>query len=400
MAGRGTDIVLGGKMSADADAAEKDAWQVRHNEAIKAGGLHIIGTERHESRRIDNQLRGRSGRQGDPGSTRFYLSLKDNLMRIFISDNISALLSKLGLRDGEALTHSLVTRAVENAQRKVEGHNFDVRKQLLEFDDVANDQRKVIYQQRNELLEVEDIQGVIQAIQEDVVNAIISEYMPPQSFEEQWDILGLMEVLERDFGLKLDIKGWLDHEKEVHEEVIRKRILAEFSKVHEAKEQEIGNAAMRHLEKSVMLSVLDSQWREHLAAMDYMRQSIHLRGYAQKDPKQEYKREAFTLFSDMLDSTKREVISVLTRVQFRSESDVEAIDQQWREHEPKQLQFTHADAPSVTAVPAELANAENIDPSEAGRATTYTRNNPKIGRNDACPCGSQKKYKQCHGRLA
>jgi preprotein translocase subunit SecA len=409
MAGRGTDIVLGGKLSLEADEAEKHAWQARHDEAINAGGLHIIGTERHESRRIDNQLRGRSGRQGDPGTTRFYLSLQDNLMRIFISENISALLSKLGLKDGEVLTHPWITRAVENAQRKVEGHNFDIRKQLLEFDDVANDQRKVVYQQRNELLETIDVKETIQMVLEDVANAIVSEYIPPESFEEQWDLSGLMQILEVDYGLKLETAQWL--EKDFHDGLVRERILDEFVKTHKSKETEIGPAAMRHLEKSIMLSVLDAQWREHLAAMDYMRQSIHLRGYAQKDPKQEYKREAFALFADMLEHIKRETISMLMRVQFKTESDVEAIDQQWREHEPQNLQFTHADAPLLVVAPAKAAekekrmqeNAALLDSPEIVSSeipmTPYTRQQPKVGRNDPCPCGSGQKYKQCHGRL-
>ncbi len=399
MAGRGTDIVLGGKLAGDVSASEKALWQQRHAEAIAAGGLHIIGTERHESRRIDNQLRGRSGRQGDPGSTQFYLSLKDNLMRIFISDNISALLSKLGLKDGEVLMHPWVTRAVENAQRKVEGHNFDVRKQLLEFDDVANDQRKVIYSQRNDLLEIPDIKDIITAIREDVVNAEVSHYILPGSFEEQWDIEGLESTLERDYGLKLDIKGWLEREKDLHEEALKQRILDEIIVVSEAKEKMVGSEAMRHLEKSVMLSVLDSQWREHLAAMDYMRQSIHLRGYAQKDPKQEYKREAFTLFSDMLEGIKRETISILTRVQFKTETDIDAIDQQRREQEPQNLQFMHADAPSVIAT-KESASGHTAEDTDASPMVPYIRQDAKTGRNDPCPCGSGKKYKQCHGRLA
>ncbi len=393
MAGRGTDIVLGGKLGAEASDEDQQTWQSRHDEVIKAGGLHIIGTERHESRRIDNQLRGRSARQGDPGSTRFYLSLKDNLMRIFISDNISGLLSKLGLKDGEVLTHPWVSRAVENAQRKVEGHNFDIRKQLLEFDDVANDQRKVIYHQRNDLLEVADVREIILAIREDVVNAVVSEYIPPESFEEQWDVPGLEQTLERDFGLKLDMTGWLEADRNLHEALLRERILSEFVKIYEAKEAEVGAQAIRHLEKSVMLSVLDTQWREHLAAMDYMRQSIHLRGYAQKDPKQEYKREAFALFTEMLENIKRDTIAMLTRVQFRSESDINAIDQQRREHEPQNLQFTHADASLVSS-------SEPSPNSGAVVAMPVTRQEAKIGRNDACPCGSGKKYKTCHGRLA
>ncbi len=399
MAGRGTDIVLGGKLEFAMDASEEEqtAWQERHNQVVAAGGLHIIGTERHESRRIDNQLRGRSGRQGDPGSTRFYLSVKDNLMRIFISDNVSALLSKLGLKDGESLTHPWVTRAVENAQRKVEGHNFDIRKQLLEFDDVANDQRKVIYQQRNELMETENISETIHAIREDVVNAVITEYIPLQSLEEQWDIPGLMQTLEHDFGLKLDIATWLETESDLHEESLRQRILEEFIKVHQEKEEQIGAEAMRHLEKTVMLNVLDSQWKEHLSTMDYMRQSIHLRGYAQKDPKQEYKREAFVLFSDMLERIKREVIALITKIQLRAVSDIEAIDQQWRNQEPKDLHFNHADAPGI--IEEEQEEMNDALEAAAGVVTPYTRQVPKVGRNEACPCGSQKKYKQCHGRL-
>lgn len=406
MAGRGTDIVLGGRLDLEADDAETKAWQQRHNEAIEAGGLHIIGTERHESRRIDNQLRGRSARQGDPGTTRFYLSLKDNLMRIFIADNISALLGRLGLKDGEVLTHPFVTRSIEKAQRKVEGHNFDIRKQLLEFDDVANDQRKVIYEQRNELLEEQDISVIVKAIREDVVNGAISEFVPLQSFEEQWDIPGLMQMLERDFGLKLPIDQWLKTEKDLHEESLRQKILDEFIRIFEAKEAEIGASQMRHLEKSIMLSVLDNQWREHLSSMDYMRQSIHLRGYAQKDPKQEYKREAFALFSDMLEHFKRETVQILTRVQFKNESDIAAIDNQRREHEPQNLQFIHAQAPELTAVaaqaPGQMAEqgADEEVQGEPARVSPYTRETPKVGRNDACPCGSGKKYKSCHGKLA
>ncbi len=397
MAGRGTDIVLGGKLALEASEEEKTAWQERHQMAIQAGGLHIIGTERHESRRIDNQLRGRSGRQGDPGSTRFYLSLKDNLMRIFISDNISGLLNKLGLKDGESLTHPWVSRAVENAQRKVEGHNFDIRKQLLDFDNVANDQRKVIYQQRKELLESKDIQEIIEAIRDDVVRILVDQYIPAESFEEQWDINGLELTLEQDFGVKLTIAKWLESEKDLSEEAIKERILKEIAEVHAAKEAQIGQNAMRHLEKSIMLSVLDTQWREHLAAMDYMRQSIHLRGYAQKDPKQEYKREAFTLFTDMLENTKRETIRIITQVQFRTESDIEAIDQQRREQD-QNLQFTHAEAPPVLSQPQNDENA--VEESAENRPLPFTRQEPKIGRNDICPCGSGRKFKQCHGKLS
>jgi len=418
MAGRGTDIVLGGKYNAE-DETGLDAWQERHNKVVAAGGLHIIGTERHESRRIDNQLRGRSGRQGDPGSTRFYLSLHDNLMRIFISENIAALLSKLGLKDGEALTHPWVTRAVENAQKKVEGHNFDMRKQLLEYDDVANDQRHVLYHQRNSLLEATDVADVIEDIREDVVMALVSEYIPPQSLEEQWDIAGLTQVLNRDFGLKCDIAKWLEEDTSLDEENLRKRLALEVKSLHEAKEREIGVESFRQIEKTLMLTVLDNHWREHLAMMDYLRHSIHLRGYAQKDPKQEYKRESFVLFSDMLDLVKREVIKLLTRVQIRTENDVEAFDKQWREHEPRHLQYTHADAPNLVEDLKAKQLAQNQAAQNQGfeegaefqkgseyqtenpeaSPEPFVRDAPKVGRNEACPCGSGKKYKQCHGKL-
>lgn len=414
MAGRGTDIVLGGKLSMDASDQEVQEWKVRHNAVVTAGGLHIVGTERHESRRIDNQLRGRSARQGDPGSTRFYLSLQDNLMRIFISDNISSLLSKLGLKDGEALTHPWVTRAVENAQKKVEGHNFDIRKQLLEFDDVANDQRRVIYHQRNELLESNDISAVIQTVREDVVERLVSEYIPPDSLEEQWDVPALMNSLEHDFGLKLNVDKWLLEDPNLQGEMLIDKILQEFVRIHQEKEKQIGDIHMRHLEKTMMLTVLDTEWKDHLITMDYMRQSIHLRGYAQKDPKQEYKREAYILFTDLLENVKREVIALLTRVQFKTESDVEAFDRQWRENEPRELQFTHADAPAITQggatsgsmgsgahemVLEEEAAAGAMGGSAASGGTPYTRQMPKVGRNDPCPCGSGQKFKQCHGKL-
>ncbi|MBP6103471.1 MAG: preprotein translocase subunit SecA [Gammaproteobacteria bacterium] len=401
MAGRGTDIVLGGKLALDADPAEKEAWKQRHQAVIEAGGLHIIGTERHESRRIDNQLRGRSGRQGDPGSTRFYLSLQDNLIRIFVSDNISGLLRKLGLKDGEVLTHPWVTRAVENAQRKVEGHNFDIRKQLLEFDDVANDQRRIIYQQRNELLEAADISPMVQAVLESVIEAVVTEYVPLGSFEEQWDVQGLMRTLERDYGLSLAIDAWLEQDASLDSDALHRRILNAFRQVLQSKESEMGVGPMRHLEKTVFLSATDLAWRGHLAEMEAMRQSIHLRGYAQKDPKQEYKREAFLLFTDMLETIKRESISTLMRVQIKSQSDVETIEQQWREHEPKNLQYTHAELPAATSASAsaQAANTDVATPNAEAQSSPYTREGVKIGRNDECPCGSKRKYKQCHGRL-
>ncbi len=400
MAGRGTDIVLGGKLALEADDTEKEAWKARHQAVVNAGGLHIIGTERHESRRIDNQLRGRSGRQGDPGSTRFYLSLQDNLIRIFVSDNISALLRKLGLKDGEVLTHPWVTRAVENAQRKVEGHNFDIRKQLLEFDDVANDQRRIMYQQRNELLETPDISKMVQGMLETVVKAMIAESIPPGSFEEQWDVEGLMRALEREQGVSLDVGTWLEQDPSLDQDGLCVRIQNVFKQVLQDKEAEIGPQAMRHLEKTVLLSASDLAWRAHLAEMESMRQSIHLRGYAQKDPKQEYKREAFLLFTQMLETIQRESISMLMRVQIKSQSDVEAVDQQWREHEPKNVQYTHAASPSVISPTIEAEQqAASGGNDVAGTAVPYARQGVKVGRNDECPCGSKRKYKHCHGRL-
>ncbi|EHC75559.1 Protein export cytoplasm protein SecA, partial [Salmonella enterica subsp. enterica serovar Minnesota str. A4-603] len=410
MAGRGTDIMLGGSWQAEVAALEapteeqiaqiKADWQVRHDAVLAAGGLHIIGTERHESRRIDNQLRGRSGRQGDPGSSRFYLSMEDALMRIFASDRVSGMMRKLGMKPGEAIEHPWVTKAIANAQRKVESRNFDIRKQLLEYDDVANDQRRAIYTQRNELLDVSDVSDTINSIREDVFKATIDAYIPPQSLEEMWDIPGLQERLKNDFDLELPIAEWLDKEPELHEETLRERILAQSIEVYQRKEEVVGAEMMRHLEvvgaemmrlmrhfeKGVMLQTLDSLWKEHLAAMDYLRQGIHLRGYAQKDPKQEYKRESFAMFAAMLESLKYEVISTLSKVQVRMPEEVEAMEMQRREEAERlaqMQQLSHQD--DDTAVAADLA------------AQTGER---KIGRNDPCPCGSGKKYKQCHGRLS
>ena len=405
MAGRGTDIVLGGSLEAELAALpEADEqkiqqvraqWQKRHEEVVASGGLHIVGTERHESRRIDNQLRGRSGRQGDPGSTRFYLSLEDNLMRIFASDRVSAIMQKLGMTEGEAIEHPWVSKAIENAQRKVEGHNFDIRKQLLEYDDVANDQRKVIYEQRNELMETNDVSATIQAIRNDVVTAVIDQFIPPQSLDEQWDIPGLQTALEADFGLRLDIAGWLHADDTLHEEILRKRILDELEKLYRNKEAVAGATVMRHFEKAVMLQVLDTHWKEHLAAMDHLRQGIHLRGYAQKNPKQEYKREAFEMFGMMLEKIKREVISLLSKVQVRAEEDVQAVEEQRRVHAP--MRFEHAEV-------AAMANAQGAEegaaPGSAEQHEPFVRGGRKIGRNEPCPCGSGQKYKNCHGKLA
>ncbi len=396
MAGRGTDIVLGGNIDIDLAAVAGDKekeqgiraqWQKVHDQVLSSGGLHVIGTERHESRRIDNQLRGRSGRQGDAGSSRFYLSLEDNLLRIFGSDRVSGLMQKLGMQPGEAIEHPWVSRAIENAQRKVESRNFDIRKQLLEYDDVANDQRKVIYEQRNRLMEVDDISDSITEIRRDVVDELVSNSIPPQSLEEQWNIPELEENLAREFDLRLPIAQWLKEDSTLHEEQLRARILAELERVHAAKSATVGPEVMRNFEKAVMLQVLDAQWKDHLAAMDHLREGIHLRGYAQQDPKQEYKREAFELFSSMLDRIKREVISLVTRVEVREPDDVALLEAQ-RQH-PGQMHFEH---PSVQSEPDDQEVA--VAPQQP-----VVRTQPKIGRNDPCPCGSGKKYKQCHGKL-
>ncbi|CAI1741202.1 preprotein translocase subunit SecA [Serratia marcescens] len=396
MAGRGTDIVLGGSWQAEVALLEepteeqieaiKAAWKVRHDAVLAAGGLHIIGTERHESRRIDNQLRGRSGRQGDAGSSRFYLSMEDALMRIFASDRVSGMMRKLGMKEGEAIEHPWVTKAIANAQRKVESRNFDIRKQLLEYDDVANDQRRAIYSQRNELLDVSDVSETIASIREDVFKSTIDNYITPQSLEEEWDIQGLEERLKNDFDLEMPIAQWLDKEPELHEETLRERILENAKEQYLRKEDVVGSEMMRNFEKGVMLQTLDSLWKEHLAAMDYLRQGIHLRGYAQKDPKQEYKRESFNMFATMLESLKYEVISVLSKVQVRMPEEVEALEQQRREEAERLAQHQQLSHHDENALVTEDPNA----PATAER---------KVGRNDPCPCGSGKKYKQCHGRL-
>ncbi|MGK4474553.1 preprotein translocase subunit SecA [Aeromonas molluscorum] len=399
MAGRGTDIVLGGNWQAeiaqldnpsDAQISEiKAAWQVRHDAVLAAGGLHIIGTERHESRRIDNQLRGRSGRQGDPGSSRFYLSMEDQLMRIFASDRVTGMMKKLGMEEGEAIEHPWVTKAIENAQRKVEGRNFDIRKNLLEFDDVANDQRKVVYEQRNELLETNDISETIHIIRDDVYGAVIDEYIPPQSLEEMWDVPGLEIRLAADFGLVLPIQQWLRDDDKLYEEKLRERILDEANQLYARKEELVGVDVLRNFEKAVMLQTLDGLWKEHLAAMDHLRQGIHLRGYAQKNPKQEYKRESFDLFTQMLETLKRDVVSILSRVQVQ-ERDVEVMEEQQRQQaEAAPRTYTHATADDQLADEGEETSAQ----------TTFVRDEQKIGRNDPCPCGSGKKYKHCHGQL-
>ena len=398
MAGRGTDIVLGGNLEAELDALEnkndaeinniRNEWQKRHDQVIASGGLHIIGTERHESRRIDNQLRGRSGRQGDPGSGRFYLSLEDNLMRIFASDRITAIMQKLGMEDSEAIESTLVSKAIENAQRKVEAHNFDIRKHLLEFDDVANDQRKVIYQQRNDLLEEEDISENIHLIREDVVNQIIDTYMPPGSIDEMWDIDGLSGALERELGLTIDIADWLEKNSALHMESIREKIIDFSHNSANEKEQIVGSDIMRRLEKQVMLDILDRHWKDHLIAMDQLRQGIHLRSYAAKNPKQEYKREAFDLFVVMLNNIKLDLVRFLSKVQVRSEQDIDAAEHQHKL--PENIKYNHPAA----------QNALSNDTNESTTPEPYVRGQRKIGRNELCPCGSGKKYKHCHGRLS
>ena len=402
MAGRGTDIVLGGNLEAELSALGDqfdDAmrervtaeWQARHDAVIDAGGLHILGTERHESRRIDNQLRGRSGRQGDPGVSRFYLSLEDNLMRIFASDRVKSFMQALGMERGEAIEHRMVSNAIEKAQRKVEGRNFDIRKQLLEYDDVANDQRQIIYRQRDELLSDEDIGETITAIRSDVVNEAIDGFIPPMSVEEQWDVPGLERQLETEFGLALPVSRWLDEDDGLHEETLRARIVAEVQGAYDAKAAGIGSG-MRQLEKQIMLQVLDTLWKEHLQVMDQLRQGIHLRAYANKNPKQEYKRESFALFEGLLQRLKYEVIRFLSHVQVQRSDEAAAIEEQRRREAAKQqMAFEHADASSVNATPDSDSSPAQPQP--------VTRSQPKVGRNDPCPCGSGKKYKQCHGAL-
>ena len=403
MAGRGTDIVLGGNLDAELAALGEDAteeqqeqvrrsWQERHEKVIASGGLHVIGSERHESRRVDNQLRGRSGRQGDPGSTRFYLSLQDDLMRIFASDRVAGLMQKLGMGEGEAIEHPWVTRSIENAQKKVEGRNFDIRKEILAYDDVANDQRKVIYEQRNELMASEDISGIINEIRRDVVNAVITQYIPPKTMEEQWDIKGLEDHLRDEFNVDIPIAKMLEEDASLHEENLREKIVEIIAEKYKEKESALSPDVMRHFEKSVMLQVLDNSWKEHLAAMDHLRQGIHFRGYAQKDPKQEYKREAFDMFRSLLDHIKYEVIGILSKVQVAQEEDVQAIDEQ--RQAPQEMHFEHAEASALS-----VDEPEERVTSKPEQQQPFVRGDKKVGRNEPCPCGSGKKYKHCHGKL-
>jgi preprotein translocase subunit SecA len=423
MAGRGTDIVLGGnpdpeiqaiKADEALDASEKErrvaevraSWQKLHDQVVGAGGLHIIGSERHESRRIDNQLRGRSGRQGDPGSSRFFLSFEDPLLKIFAGERLQAIMRSLKIPEGEAIEARMVSRSIENAQRKVEARNFDIRKQLLEFDDVANDQRKVIYAQRNELLETEDISQTIRSIRADVIGTTVQEFVPANSVEEQWDLSGLEKKLESDFYLAAPVGEWVKADDTLDAEKIAERMIEVAGKSYDEKFGPVDPPAMHHYERAVMLQSIDQHWREHLAALDYLRQGIHLRGYAQKQPKQEYKREAFELFGGMLDSIKREVTRHLMAVQIRSQEQIEEADRKAEEaaRALKNVQYQHAD-PQGGLAPDEDAEPRSADAVLAAAAPAATvepfvRSTSKVGRNDPCPCGSGKKYKQCHGRLA
>ncbi|MDH5977563.1 preprotein translocase subunit SecA [Vibrio splendidus] len=401
MAGRGTDIVLGGSWQAQIEKLDnptkeqidkiKADWRVIHDTVLESGGLHIIGTERHESRRIDNQLRGRSGRQGDAGSSRFYLSMEDSLLRIFTSDRMAGLIQS-GMDEGEAIESKMLSRSIEKAQRKVEGRNFDIRKQLLEYDDVANDQRKVVYELRDELMSSDDISEMIEHNREDVLASVIDEYIAPQSLEDMWDIAGLQDRLKNDFDLDFDIQGWLDEDDKLYEEALRERILGMAVDSYKQKEEVVGAQVLRNFEKSVMLQTLDGLWKEHLAAMDHLRQGIHLRGYAQKNPKQEYKRESFELFEGLLDVLKTDVVTILSKVRVQQQEEVEKMEAQ------RQAQAEQA----ARRAQAQHATAENQladDEADAASPQTVVRDERKVGRNEPCPCGSGKKYKQCHGKI-
>ena len=406
MAGRGTDIVLGGSWEAEVDKLDqadeakieklKVDWQTRHDRVIEAGGLHIVGTERHESRRIDNQLRGRSGRQGDPGSSRFYLSIEDNLMRIFASDRVRSIMQSIGLEQGEAIEHRMVNNAIEKAQRKVEGHNFDIRKNLLEFDNVSNDQRQVIYQQRRDLMATEDISDMIEGIREEIVYDVISEYIPPQSIEEQWDIEGLEQALGSEFASRQPLRSWLEDDDSLNEDSLSLKILQQVEQEYAAKERDWSahGVDMRLVEKQIMLQILDQRWKEHLAAMDYLRQSIQLRAYAQKQPKQEYKRESFELFQELLYNIRRDVVKLLSRVQIELPDAAEEAERRRREEAAKRMRFSHAASSA-------LADGDTPQVQQDGnKPQTFVRSERKIGRNESCPCGSGKKFKHCHGKAA
>ncbi|MFT6791789.1 MAG: preprotein translocase subunit SecA [Cellvibrionaceae bacterium] len=400
MAGRGTDIVLGGNLEAELAALEnpteqevsevKANWQERQKRVLEAGGLHILCTERHESRRIDNQLRGRAGRQGDPGLSRFYLSMEDNLMRLFMSDRVRGFMQSLGMDKGEAIEHKMVTNAIEKAQRKVEGRNFDIRKQLLEFDDVANDQRQVVYNQRNDLLEATSIRDVVNNIRRDVVNNIVDGYIPPQSMEEQWDIPALQQLIQSEYDVNLSIQQWLDEDDKLHEETLREKILAEIQASYDAKCERL-DPTLLEIEKQVMLQILDIQWKEHLLNMDHLRQGINLRAYAQKNPKQEYKRESFELFQSMLETIKSETIRVLARVEPVADEKMEEMEAQRRIQQQRGVELKHAQSSALEETPTQADQTTAEQP--------YVRQDRKVGRNEPCPCGSGQKYKQCHGKL-
>ncbi|MBE0490265.1 MAG: preprotein translocase subunit SecA, partial [Halomonas sp.] len=406
MAGRGTDIMLGGNWEAEAAKLDnpspeqlerlKADWQERHDAVLAAGGLHVVGSERHESRRIDNQLRGRAGRQGDPGSTRFFLSLEDSLMRLFGSDRVQRMMKALGLERGEAIEHKMVSNAVERAQKKVESRNFDIRKQLLEYDDVANDQRRVIYEQRNEILAADEVAEAVAGIRQEVLDQAISDFVPPQSLPEQWDLPGLQDHLKAEFNLEAPLVQWAEEDERFHEEQLRERLQAMHLETYQAKVDEAGEALMRRFEKQVMLQVLDTRWKEHLQSMDHLRRGIHLRGYAQKNPKQEYKRESFELFQNLLTNIKADVTRILSHVQVRRPEEVDELERQRREalaRETATAASRHEDPDA--ADPAETQAA----PLPGADGRPVRREGPKVGRNDACPCGSGKKYKQCCGKL-
>ncbi len=406
MAGRGTDIVLGGNWEYEVAAMEnptdadveriKQEWAEQHNQVLEAGGLHIIGTERHESRRIDNQLRGRAGRQGDPGSSRFFLSLEDNLMRIFAPDRVKSLMQAMGMKKGEAIEHRMVTNAIEKSQRKVEGRNFDMRKTLLEYDDVANDQRTVIYEQRNEVMGSDDVSEMIESIRADVVDSLISEFIPPQSMPEQWDVAGLESQLKSEMAIELPIQAWLEEDSKLYEESLRQKILDEIVAAYKAKEEIAGSEPMRKFEKQVFLQVLDTLWKEHLSNMDHLRRGIHLRGYAQKNPKQEYKREAFNLFEDMLEAMKRDVVRILCNVRVQSQEEMDEIERRRKEELDRELAQARMQHDAASAAAGESPE----EGAQPGAPETFVRQDRKVGRNEPCPCGSGKKYKQCHGKVS
>lgn len=399
MAGRGTDIVLGGSLAALLATLPEDApsevrnqvkkeWESRHEAVVQAGGLRIIGSERHESRRIDNQLRGRAGRQGDPGSSRFYLSLDDNLMRIFTSERVTNLMRRLGMKPGEPIEHTLITKAIENAQRKLEGYHFDVRKQLLEYDNVANNQRKVIYTQRASIMTMTDPQEVVRSMREEVIGTLVDTYVPPQSLEDQWDLKTLSQILADDFQVKLNLEAWVETDHHIQPQQIWDKIHTTFVEHYENKEKLLGRDILAQFEKSIILQNIDNHWREHLAAMDYLRQGIHLRGYAQKDPKQEYKREAFSLFTTLLDVIKYDIIRLLSSIEIQNEQDVGTVEAQRRGDHNQKMQFLHSND-----------SFEDNNELKAVETSTFRRAEQKIGRNEICPCGSGKKYKSCHGNL-